>query len=181
MMKNVQSLRLFYALWPNDRVRAQLLEIQAPMRGKKIPYQNLHLTLAFLGEQPVDMVPKLSQILQRLPSSAFSMTLDRAGYFHRIRIAWAGMHEIPTTLLHLHHQLQEALMQHGIAFDNRNRFRPHVTLTRNALAPEDLPFQPVKWEADRIALVQSDTQPDGAIYRVIASRSLGDNKPISEW
>lgn len=166
------SLRLFFALWPDDATRTALQQVQAPMRGRLIPYSNLHLTLAFLGQQPAAVLPQATDILLHLSAQPIPLLLDRAGYFPRNRIAWIGMHQPPAALLSLQQALAQALQQHGIAFDNKQPFRPHVTLARDASLPPDLIFDPIAWRASEVALVQSVTKAEGAIYEVIASRAL---------
>jgi 2'-5' RNA ligase len=168
------SLRLFFALWPDDETRTALMQLQAPLQGRRIAYDNLHLTLAFLGQQPASVLPDLKQILTHLPPSPSTLTLDRIGYFNRNRIAWAGMHDVPDTLLKLQQELADALVRHGIAFDNQHGFKPHVTLARDATLPPDIIFTPVVWRASQVALVQSATRAGGASYRVLASRSLDE-------
>lgn len=162
------SMRLFYALWPDDAVRERLSALQAHMRGKKTRYDNLHITLAFLGEQAPDALPVLRKILDRLPRNAFVLTLDRFGYFARKRIAWAGPRTTPEPLSGLVQALTQSLLAQGIAFDAHADFKPHVTLARDADVPPDLSFEPITWHANRIALVHSVMQQDGVRYRIVA-------------
>ncbi len=169
---STDTLRLFFALWPDDAIRSALRELQAPMRGRTIPYPNLHLTLAFLGQQTAALLPDINEILAHLRPAPVVIKLDRVGYFTRKRIAWAGMHEIPDALLSLRTEVAQALSQRGIAFDDQQAFKPHVTLARDAALPPDMTFAPITWRADRVALVQSLTSAEGADYRVLASRSL---------
>lgn len=164
-----QTRRLFYALWPDDPVRDALTQLQMGISGRKMRRDNLHLTLAFLGDQPAGLIDTLRGILHSLPKPDLWLTLDRLGYFPRQRIVWAGMHEAPPALLEMHRQLSDALQQAGVTFDARLSFKPHVTLARNAEQPEDLPFAPVSWQASRTVLAQSTTLPEGVIYDVLAS------------
>jgi RNA 2',3'-cyclic 3'-phosphodiesterase len=163
-----KSLRLFYALWPDAGTRARLAQLQARVHGQTVRHDNLHLTLAFLGEQSAALLPTLHMILELLPRRDIVLTLDRVGYFTRKRIAWAGTHELPESLGELERSLVQELMRHDIAFDRRTEFKPHVTLARDADAPPDLPFEPIVWRADKIALVQSVMQPGGVHYEVLA-------------
>lgn len=167
-----QALRLFYALWPDDLTRGELVRLQQALQGRKIPYGNLHITLAFLGQQPTEQLPVLQDILMHLPSASMTLTLDRVGYFSRNRIAWAGMHEVPATLLGLQQHLTQALAQRGIAFDSQLKFKPHITLARDAEAPPDAVFTPIAWKADQVALVQSEMKQGGSSYQVLASRRI---------
>lgn len=164
-----QSLRLFYALWPDDASRAALAKLQIAVHGRKTRYENLHLTLAFLDQQPVALLPELQEILGDLPEKALTLELDRIGYFTKSRIAWAGMHVVPDALFDLQRDLMNRLAQKNIVADTRSVFRPHVTLARDAAVPVDTPFQPVRWHATEICLVASTLDKDGVSYRVIGS------------
>jgi RNA 2',3'-cyclic 3'-phosphodiesterase len=165
------SLRLFYALWPDDATRERLAALQAHVKGKLTRYDNLHITLAFLGEQPGELLPALRAILDRLARRDIVLTLDRLGYFRRKRIAWAGPHVLPDALNELVRDLTQELIDNGTAFDQRAEFKPHATLARDADAPPDFEFEPIVWHADRIVLVQSATRPDGVHYEVLAEQA----------
>jgi 2'-5' RNA ligase len=168
-------MRLFYALWPDDATRTGFVQVQTNFHGRLTRYENLHITLAFLGDQPASLVPDLKDILEHLSKSALTLTLDRLGYFVKNRIAWVGMHSPPEALFTLQSELAQALLRKGVTFDNRATFKPHVTLARDATPPPDMAFTPITWQANQIALVQSKTQPDGVAYRVLASRSLEED------
>ncbi|MFC3107217.1 RNA 2',3'-cyclic phosphodiesterase [Undibacterium arcticum] len=167
-----QKLRLFYALWPDAATRAALTQLQLAVRGRKMRPENFHLTLAFLGEQAPASLPLLRQVLQQLGGSALDLQLDQYGYFRRNRIAWAGMQQVPPALIALQQDLAQALVRHRIDYDNQSAFRPHLTLARNAPAPEQLTAVPVLWHADQVALVQSDSLDQGRQYRILASHWL---------
>jgi 2'-5' RNA ligase len=171
------TLRLFFALWPDDATRARLQRLQAAMRGRVVPYENLHLTLAFLGQQPARLLPMLQDMLACAPVAAIPMELNKIGYFPRKRIAWAGMHAPPDALEALQRALTACLREEKTGFDDRSRFLPHVTLARDAALPPDMVFDPIVWHATDVALVQSITQAGGPIYRVLARRSLEE----PEW
>lgn len=166
-----KPLRLFYALWPDDATRDALAHWQETVRGRKINRRNLHLTLAFLGQQPAASVPVLQEILMRLPPTDMTLMLDRAGYFPRAKIAWAGMQVAPDALTGLYRALLQELTQRNIALDQSN-FTPHVTLAREATAPPDSSFMPIRWHATQATLMQSVTTPEGVSYRTLASRTL---------
>lgn len=167
-----RSLRLFYALWPDDVTRSALANLQTRIAGRATLYENLHLTLAFLGTQPITSLDALKQILARLPAPDMMLELDRIGYFTKPRIAWCGMHAVPDALFELQRGLMNELAQHHILADTQSAFRPHVTLARNAKLPDDAPFEPIHWHADHACLVASSTDPEGVRYRVLASNRL---------
>ena len=170
--KNPGSLRLFYALWPDDATASKLQQLQAPMHGRRIPYSNLHMTLVFLGQQPAALLPDLKDILARLPRTELSLTLDRVGYFPRNRIAWAGPGQMPEELVALHAGLVKELVNRKVSFNDQHSYKPHVTLARDAALPSDLTFDPIVWNITQAMLVQSTTTAEGSIYRILASRAI---------
>ena len=148
--------KLFYALWPNDAERAALAALQAGVRGRPTPCARLHITLAFLGQQPVDTVPMLLAILDELILPPLRLEIDCYGYFARPRIAWAGMTQVPSPLLELQADLVRRLEAAGISAATHGSFKPHVTLARESReAPDATPFAPVTWQVDRAVLVES--------------------------
>jgi 2'-5' RNA ligase len=167
---NRPSLRLFYALWPDEPVRDALTGLQSNLQGRLTRRANLHLTLAFLGSQPASLVPTLIDVLHQLPAPDMLLTLDRFGYFSRPRVAWAGLREVPAALTSLHAALNAALAQHDIVFERQAAFKPHVTLARNAAPPPDTSFEPIAWHPRQVALVESVSEDGGVSYRVLASR-----------
>lgn len=171
-MENLQSIRLFYALWPDEATRTALNELQRrlPLTGRPVPPENLHVTLAFLGDQPADRLPRLTTMLNDLPQAPAMLTLDKLGYFKGSRIAWVGMQHAPEALMSLQAQLVQGLQGGGIGFDQQGRFTPHVTLARGASPITGASFQPIAWRTAHIALVQSVLGPRGSRYEVLATR-----------
>lgn len=162
---------LFYALWPDENTRAALAQLQSHVRGRHTHYKNLHLTLAFLGPQPLTILPLLRSLTQKLNEASIRIDIDRLGYFKKNRIAWAGTHDTPLALAQLQLQLAKLLEQHQIQFDRKD-FKPHITLSRHAEAPSDLPFDPFIWHASQVVLAQSPLPHAGPHYRVLASQQL---------
>ncbi|MBA5689785.1 RNA 2',3'-cyclic phosphodiesterase [Rugamonas apoptosis] len=159
---------MFFALWPEPAERDALAPWQTLVRGRPVVTANLHLTLAFLGWQPAAAVAPLMAILDELSVPPLRLEFDMLGYFSGQRIAWAGMRAPPPALLALQEQLTGALARAGFTADSHGPFRPHVTLTRHAPAPEALITTPVIWQHAQVALMRSGT-PDG-VYRVLRAR-----------
>ena len=168
----VPSLRLFYALWPDAVTRDALLGLQRGLSGRPTQRDNLHLTLAFLGQQPAATLPLLRQVLASLPNAPLPLSLDRSGYFARHRIAWVGPTTAPAALLEVQQGLLQALAQQPIRFAPPPHFEPHVTLARNANAAPEPITQPIPWRSSHIVLAQSMTLAQGARYEVLAARVL---------
>src|SRR3569833_3284681 len=170
------TMRLLYALWPDDAVRAFFMRLLIVFKGRHTAYANLHLTLAFLGQQPAHLLPTLQTILSQLPGKSIPLVIDRAGYFRKQRIAWAGMHAAPDALQDLQSALTARLQRHGIAFDAHQSFKPHVTLSRYGAPPEDQPFVPIHWRACQGAGGRAANGAEGVRYQLLASRLLDDGE-----
>lgn len=163
---------LFYALWPDDAIRTELVRLQNQMHGRLTRHPNLHLTLAFLGPQPDALLPLLRSILARLEFTPITLVIDHLGHFKKNRIAWAGMHETPPALVQLQRTLAQELDRKGISSDSNRGFQPHITLARDAGPIEELPFEPVRWHADHLVLARSPLPGEKPFYQLLAARQI---------
>jgi 2'-5' RNA ligase len=166
------GLRLFYAVWPDDGIRDALSALQAIVTGRKTRRENLHITLAFLGQQSATRVAELAETVHRLPDVNMTLQVDRLGYFARQAVAWAGMTHVPPELDFLRSELVTSLNRQGVRFDGEKRFVPHVTLARNAEPPPETALKPIVWPVRRLALVESVLSPEGVQYQVRALREM---------
>ena len=163
-------MRLFFALWPDDEVRAELerwsRELHALWGGRPTRPENLHVTLAFLGKVDEARVAEVERAASEVAPRAVSLVLDQPGYWTHNRIAWAGASVVPPTLEALVSELRGALAKSQIRFDAKS-FVSHVTLLRDAREPAAMPaLAPIEWRLDGFALVQSVTLPRGSRYEI---------------
>ena len=163
-------MRLFFALWPDDAVRAQLAhwsrELHAVCGGRPMRAENLHLTLAFLGNVEDARAEEVERATGAVALRRCSLILDRPGYWKHNRIAWAGASVVPLELAALVSGLREALATSRIGFDAKT-FASHVTLLREAREPAVMPaLEPIEWRLAGFALVQSVTLPRGSRYEI---------------
>ncbi len=164
--------RLFYALWPDDQTRLRLKQLQESVIGRHVSPDNLHLTLAFLGNQAKSLMPTLAKLIDKLPGQGFTLSLDRYGYFSKPRTAWAGPSETPAPLLELQQSLMHALSATQVQMKPEGKFKPHVTLARDANSLNE-PFAPlISWKVSKIMLIQSVQVKGGVIYSPIVERVL---------
>jgi 2'-5' RNA ligase len=157
---------LFFALWPDDGVRAQLArwcrELHAACGGRPTRAENLHLTLAFLGEVEDLRVAEIERAAGEVAPRAAMLVLDRPGYWKRNRIAWAGASVAPAGLGEMVRELRDALARSRVDFDPKE-FVSHVTLLRDAGEPQAMPvLEPIRWELDGFALVRSPAGRGGS-------------------
>ena len=86
--------RLFFAIDLPAEIREQIIHWRAthfpPEAGRPVAADNLHLTLAFLGEVSAEKEKALSLLAGRIRQPGFTLTLDDAGQWLRSRLNPAG-------------------------------------------------------------------------------------------
>lgn len=162
--------RVFFALWPppavQDALAALAGECASRVRGRIVARDNLHVTLAFLGEIPPPAVRAVAEAAASVPVEPFVLRLDRLGFWRRPGIVWAGTRECPPPLLELVGALQGRLARLGFPPDDRP-FEPHVTLMRRAPRRPRLAPVAVQWPVDGFCLVRSERDERGSVYHVV--------------
>lgn len=137
------------------------------VRGRFTSIDNLHLTLAFIGE--TDRISSLIAAMDKLDAPSFSMAFTKLGRFSRPGgdTYWLGVQGAGLTTVHS--QLEAALGQEGFPIDKRP-FRPHLTLGRGlAFAqkfdPNAVILDPLTGERVKgISLMQTLQTGRGVIY-----------------
>ena len=157
-------MRLFIAIKLSDAMKDSLIRLENTLydqgvRGNYTSEENLHLTLAFIGEYP-DCEPVLDA-LSSVAFSPFELRLEGMGRFGDLW--WAGMRD-SAPLIAVVRRIRRALAENDIPFD-RKRFSPHITLIRKAAGemPGTSP-EPVSMQVDTISLMRSERGRNGMIY-----------------
>ena len=164
-------VRLFFALWPDERVREALAgwsrAAQAACGGRAIPADKLHLTLFFVGGFERSRMAGLEAAAGTVRGAPFDLTLDSLGYWRHNRIVWAGASRCPPALETLAESLRVALAALGLPGEDR-AYVPHLTLVRNAeRKPSGIAVAPQPWPAREFALVESAPVTGGVRYDVL--------------
>jgi RNA 2',3'-cyclic 3'-phosphodiesterase len=141
--------------------------------------EQLHFTLAFLGEQPEEVLERLREAAA--PCAAlrgFGLTLAGAGAFpdpRRARILWLGAGEGARELEELASLLRGGLRSAGFTLEERP-FRAHLTVARvkpggERGASRALGAAPqggiAQMRVDRLCLMQSQLSPRGAKHGLL--------------
>jgi len=168
--------RMFFALWPDAPLRAALAalarDVAREARGRATAADKLHLTLAFLGDQPAQKVEVLRSLAGGIGGPCFALTLDEVGCFKRTGIAWLGAGTPQPALLALQGRLAGALRQAGFSLDERP-YAPHLTLARHARTPVHSALgQAVSWNVTSFVLAASDPAGERPAYRIVDEWSL---------
>lgn len=151
-------MRCFFAAWPHVATRAALAVISADI-ARRVEHRcitrpdDLHLTLAFVGDLDNADAIALSQAANALRFKPFDWQLDRIGFFEAAGAVWAGG-EMVTPLLELAEKLRHVLDELKVSYDSRPLV-PHVTLLRGVERFEAELIRPLSWRIDSIALYRS--------------------------
>ncbi len=169
-MTDAPAQRLFFALWPDPavcRALADLARRAGAKGGRPVHPEDLHLTLAFLGQVPQERFDDVIAAAGAVSFAPFELRIDRYGWWSRSRVAWAAPAETPPPLLDLYRSLGEALSERGFPPEPR-AYRPHVTLARKLGRGRagDLE-RPLIWKVRDFVLVSSRTHGDPPRYRVL--------------
>lgn len=169
-------MRLFIAINLSSQIKEALINAQNVMydhgvRGNYTSEDNMHLTLAFIGDYP-DPQPVLDA-LSDVDFTPFDISLDGIGSFGDLW--WAGIKE-SVPLASVARRVRRSLAEHSIPFDKK-RFSPHITLIRKVT--NNMPgvqVHPTGMTVEEIALMRSDRGRNGMIYTEIgikeASKTL---------
>lgn len=168
--------RLFFALWPDrvlgDEIWDLTRDCVRESGGRPVTRENLHLTLAFLGNVDAATLPQLRAAAAELACSGFEFTLDEVSLWLRSRALVLQPTVFPGALTELVESIWDAMAPFSLSH-GPGTFRPHVTLARKAgPAPGDAPGVALTWRAREFCLVSSITDPGGARYEPLARYHL---------
>lgn len=171
-----RTQRLFFALWPDAATRAALAVMAGVLRrtcgGRAPRADQLHLTLAFLGDVPEARSAELADLAAALRAQPFVLNLDQVGWWRRHRLVWAAPQTCPPALEVLAAVLAGRLQAGGFHTERR-RFLPHVTLLRDAgQAPALTACAPLTWRPTQFVLACSQPASGGVRYRIVGNWPL---------
>jgi RNA 2',3'-cyclic 3'-phosphodiesterase len=180
-------VRLFFAVDLPDEVKTAVARLRPDAAWARdyrwVEPATMHVTLAFLGEQPESALDTLKQIGEAAASTSQPGHLlsGQPGTFgprRAPRVLLLGIAGDLPKLEQLHANLNQALQQHGFKVEER-AFTPHITLARrrergsSGLIPVWPPAQPphaARAPLDTLTLFQSHLGPGGARYT-----------PLGQW
>ena len=164
-------MRLFIAICFDENMLDSLTEIQDDLmrcgvKGNYTPRENLHMTLAFIGEN--DDPEQIVEVMQKVPLRTFSVKLDG---FRPFKDMFFADFEENENLRDYVKRLRKALLDEEISFD-RKKFLPHVTLIRRAECTNEKALLPELQESEAmrvngISLMKSERGRHGMVYTEI--------------
>ncbi len=172
-------MRVFLGLELPAHIRSHLVlqQFLLPVK-RKLPPENFHITLVFLGEAEMAQLEALDEALTRLEVPDFSVQVSGLGLYgkskpHNLHACVAPVPE----LLALQQKLMRLARVAGFAPEAR-RYSPHVTLSYlrpgsfnqaelEAAVARDASFRTEAFAVSEIALFRSHLRADGAQYDVL--------------
>ena len=166
-------MKLFIALLFEDNIKDQIYdwleEVEAvSVSGNFSNYDNLHLTIIYLGDTNPDMYQVIKTKLQEIVIQRFSYQTTEIDCFKKNKpkkIVYLGVkHSDP--LKRLYNQVVLKLRELDLVIPT-NRYTPHITLGRQValISTDDLTkvrVKPLIIQANRISMMES-TRIDGEL------------------
>ncbi|MDZ7752479.1 MAG: RNA 2',3'-cyclic phosphodiesterase [Gammaproteobacteria bacterium] len=176
-MAEARRERLFFALWPDPDLRSRLATAGAAAlagSGRLVPPERIHLTLAFVGDVDKPVRQCLLEEAGRIAAPAFTLVLDRLGWWRRSQVLWVGTDHGPAGLAQLVAEVHRVCGRCDVALEAR-AFATHVTLARKVRRAETGEPPPgLVWSVGEFALVRSVTGRDGLSYTTVATWPLAE-------
>ncbi len=178
-------MRLFIALHFNDEVEKSLRDAiaQAKSFSEKGSFtwdDNLHMTLAFLGECTEEQKQQVIEVMQTIPAIPFTLRLEGVHEFKgkgkgRGEVLWVGVRR-EIALNALADRLNLRLRLAGFSLPQRD-FRPHITLARRIVwkdghSASSLRVKPAACNINSIHLMWSHRVQGRLVYTSIYDRTF---------
>lgn len=172
-------MRAFISIDFPDEVKERIKKIQAQLpefSGKLTEFENLHLTLKFLGEISEKEAEDIERKLKEVKIKRFEAEINEIGVFSErfVRIIWLHI----TNCDELQREIDEKLSEF---FAKENRFMSHVTIARVKKIENKMKFieqlkevkiEKIKFNVDGFYLKQSFLHEKGPEYKVVGEYKL---------
>lgn len=134
-------MRFFIALEIPDTSKDDLFQVQDKLKKltpgfRPAQIDKLHLTIAFVGEQPETLKEPLIEVMGKAAEgiSPFTITpgyIDGFPHLHSAKVLWIGVKGDIDKLLLIRHKIKDGLAHLNLDVDER-RFIPHIALGKVA-------------------------------------------------
>ncbi len=157
-------MRLFIAIRLSDEMQSELVSTmhllkKAGVKGSYVPKQNLHLTMAFIGE--TKGAAGVKEALQKVKYKPFRLSLSEMGAFGDL--LWTGVKGNQGISAAVR-DIRSALDAAGIEYD-RKKFVPHITLIRKMTGKwQSVQAPKCEMMVKSISLMKSEEKDGKRIY-----------------
>jgi len=190
---DMDTIRAFIALGIDDLTKDIIYDFIEKIKKKRAfedirrdKRQNLHLTLAFLGEIPVDSIPAIDCLIKEVASNncKFKIRFTGIGFFPNLRsprVCWIGVEE-QLFLEKLKKDIDNGLERIGLRYDKKP-FSPHLTIGRIKANKNKISIEHIRglnidvsYTASNIWLMKSQLFREGPLYTYVTGSLLKKRK-----
>ncbi len=164
-------MRLFIAINFDETMTDALIEMQDDLmrcgvQGSYAREENLHMTLAFIGES--DEPEKIEEVMRGVMFRSFTIKVSGTRRFKDM--VFANVEDNPDLNDYVK-RLRHALSDNDISFDKK-KFMPHITLVRRAVGAKGLPTRTDElveesMRVNGVSLMKSEQGKHGMVYTEI--------------
>lgn len=163
-------MRVFIAIRFTQAFKEPIFEAQNALRdngvrGNFTLPENLHLTLAFIGE--TDRVDDIKAAVKEVAFEPFEIKTGRLGCFNgRSKVIWLGI-DGEKKLKAITAELRKNLDIRGIDYA-KGRFQPHITLVRQPSdMPLDIDIESANMTVKEISVMKSERISGRLVYTAL--------------
>ncbi len=163
-------MRIFIAIRFTEVFKSSILDAQDGLkeygvRGNYTQPENLHLTLAFIGE--TERVEEIKAAVDAVKFEPFVIRTGKMGCFNgRSRVVWLGI-EGEDKVKAIAQQLRRNLDQRGIDYA-KGKFSPHITLVRQpSEMPLDIDVESESMTVSKIYVMKSERINGRLVYTAL--------------
>ena len=163
-------MRIFIAIRLTEAFKASIMDAQEELReqgvrGNFTRPENLHLTLAFIGE--TDRIDDIKAAVASVKLDPFVITTGQLDCFNsRSRVLWMGI-QGKEKVKALALRLRKALDKRGIDHDH-GPFQPHITLVRQPTeTPLDIKSEDASMTVREMEVMKSERIDGRLVYTTL--------------
>ncbi len=179
-------MRTFIAVEIPEKQKKIIWEFISEQKKKNLPikwveFENLHITLKFLGEIEEKKLNKILPVLSTISgrTKSFNLCLENFGCFPGIRnprVLWVGVSQGGDEMIKLATEIEDDLNKIGFKKEGK-KFHPHLTIGRikTPCRLDDIINQSIKtdvFDVKEFILFKSTLLPSGPVYEKINKFSL---------
>ena len=182
---------MFIAVDVPSAVKADLAALQTPNTQIKLMNpEQLHITVYFLGDTNISLVPQIEKILKDAVRNLGEVKLKLTSLqVIKQRMIWVRVEDEGKFLVDLEKKLRQNFVNKNIGQPPRDRpLTPHILVGKyqsGRLISEDEAtlvhakqnFRTTTFSVSRLSLYQSDLLPEGARHLLISSIPFGGVQP----
>ncbi len=188
--QRLNKMRTFVAVELIADLKKKIEELQNPLKRISTDVSwvkpgNVHATLKFLGEVPVEKIEKVFEGTKTALEGmkVFKLSLKDLGCFpnmKRPRVVWIGVDKGKQELSLLQKKIEDEMGKIGFPKEDRE-FSPHLTIGR-VKSPKNIDkltelikntsFQTEEIEIKEVVVMKSELYPAGAIYTPLKKINL---------